>query len=206
MNAYQAALAGAPAARIEIGVANSKPGSIAAAVALYLGSMDFGNLARATQRDRRLILERFREDYGNQSFASMDSRVVKRILATKAARPHAAKSFLKALRAVVAVSLNACLLDNDPTVGIRVKVRASEHGFKTWDEDDIAQFEAYHPVGSRARLALALLLYTGQRRADMIVMGRQHLRDGFLTVRQSKDQGDRGHSYPSRATSHASSV
>jgi integrase len=49
-------------------------------------------------------------------------------------------------------------------------------GFYSWTEDDIAAFEAKHPVGTRARLAFALLLYTAQRRADVIKLGRQHLR------------------------------
>jgi integrase len=31
-----------------------------------------------------------------------------------------------------------------------------------------------------------LLLYTAQRRADVVQMGRQHLRDGLLHLRQSK--------------------
>jgi hypothetical protein len=36
-------------------------------------------------------------------------------------------------------------------------------GFRTWTEEDIAAFEATHPIGTRARLALALLLYTAGR-------------------------------------------
>ncbi len=40
--------------------------------------------------------------------------------------------------------------------------------------------------GSRARLALTLLLYTGQRRGDVIRIGRQHIRDGVIHVRQQK--------------------
>lgn len=59
-------------------------------------------------------------------------------------------------------------------------------GFRTWNEDEIAQFEAIHPIGSRARLAFALLLYTGQRRGDVIRMGRQQVLDGFIGVRQQK--------------------
>jgi|SRR5215475_9637214 len=43
-----------------------------------------------------------------------------------------------------------------------------------------------HEVGSKPRLALALLLYTGQRRSDVVSMGRQHIRDGVLQVRQVK--------------------
>lgn len=59
-------------------------------------------------------------------------------------------------------------------------------GFHTWDETEIAQFEKRHAIGTRARLALALLLYTAQRRGDVVRMGRQHLRDGVITVRQQK--------------------
>src|SRR5437764_4887290 len=43
-----------------------------------------------------------------------------------------------------------------------------------------------YPIGSRARLALALLLYTAQRRSDVIRMGRQHIRDGAIHVTQKK--------------------
>jgi integrase len=45
---------------------------------------------------------------------------------------------------------------------------------------------ATHPIGSPERLAFALLLNTGQRRGDEIRMGPQHIRDGFLHVKQSK--------------------
>ena len=55
--------------------------------------------------------------------------------------------------------------------------RTGGDGFHTWTEDEIAQFESAHPIGSRERLALALGLYTAQRRGDVIRMGRQHLSD-----------------------------
>jgi integrase len=185
MEAYQAALAGDTAPRIEIGAARIRPGSVAAAVALYLGSMDFGRLADATKRDRRRDLERFREIHGEKNLAALQRGHVEIMLAEKAATPHAARNFLKALRGMVAVALRAGLCETDPTAGIRVKVRASP-GIPTWTEDDIGQFEAFYPIGSRPRLAFALLLYTGQRRGDVIRMGRQHVKGGFLTVRQAK--------------------
>ena len=170
--------------RLARAVANQE--ALRAAVALYFGSMDFGGLAYATRRDRRLILDRLRESYGDQSFAALERKHVEKMLAAKASTPHAARNFLKALRAVIAIALRAGLRDDDPTAGIRVKVRTSAQGFRTWTEDDIAQFEAAYPIGSRARLAFALLLYTGQRRGDVIRMGRQHVKGGRLTVRQAK--------------------
>ena len=42
------------------------------------------------------------------------------------------------------------------------------------------QFEERHPIGNKARLALALLLYLGLRRGDVVRLGRQHQRDGWL--------------------------
>jgi integrase len=42
----------------------------------------------------------------------------------------------------------------------------------------IAQYEAYHAIGTKARLAFALGYFTMQRRGDVIRMGRQHIRSG----------------------------
>jgi integrase len=77
------------------------------------------------------------------------------------------------------------LLDNDPTLGIKLR-RMTGDGHHTWTEDEIAAFEAHHSVGSRERLALALGLYTAQRRGDVVRMGRQHVRNGPLHVTQQK--------------------
>jgi integrase len=65
-------------------------------------------------------------------------------------------------------------------------IRIKSTGHHSWTDAEIAQFERCHPVGSRARLALALLLYTGQRRSDVIRMGPQHVREGVLHVKQDK--------------------
>jgi integrase len=74
---------------------------------------------------------------------------------------------------------------DDPTRDVKA-IRVKSDGYHSWTDAEIDRFEKRHPVGSRARLALALLLYTGQRRSDVIRMGRQHIRDGVLHVRQMK--------------------
>jgi integrase len=181
--AYEAATATAP--RIVIGADRSAPGSVSAAVAAYFGSMAFGNLAPRTQRERRWVLEKFRNDYGEKPLALLERSRIEAMLAEKAATPGAARNFLFALRAMIAVAITAGLRPSDPSAGINVKLRDTG-GFRTWTEDEIAQFEAAHPIGSRARLAFAILLYTAQRRGDVIRMGRQHVRAGFIAVRQQK--------------------
>lgn len=59
-------------------------------------------------------------------------------------------------------------------------------GYRTWTEEEIRTFYDKFEVGTRERLAFDLLLYTGQRRGDVVRMGRQHVRDGVLLIRQSK--------------------
>ena len=59
-------------------------------------------------------------------------------------------------------------------------------GYKPWEESDVAVYKARHPSGTLARLALELLLCTGQRRKDIVGMGRQHVRGDMITVRQHK--------------------
>jgi integrase len=74
---------------------------------------------------------------------------------------------------------------DDPSAGLK-KLKIRGGGFAAWSEDDISRFEARFEVGTRARLALALLLYTAQRRSDVIRMGWQHVREGNIAVTQQK--------------------
>ena len=129
--------------------------------------------------------ERFREQHGDKRIAALGQAHVERMVEARTATPGAALNFLVSLRALMRHAVTVGLRADDPTVGVRApKYRPG--GFYTWSEEDIAKFESQHPVGTRARLALALLLYTAQRRADVVRLGRQHLRDGVLSVRQQK--------------------
>ena len=75
---------------------------------------------------------------------------------------------------------------DDPTQGVRPIGAISRRGFHIWDENEIAKFEVKHPIGSKARLALALGLFTGQARQDVIGLGPQHIRDEILTGARKK--------------------
>jgi integrase len=99
--------------------------------------------------------------------------------------PHTARNWLKTFRHFMRWCESRKLVRSDPTWGIRLKTPKSD-GHHTWTQDEIAQFEAHHPIGTKARLALALGLYTAQRRGDVVRMGRQHIRAGELMVRQGK--------------------
>ena len=92
---------------------------------------------------------------------------------------------MKTLKGLLQFAVSEGFRADDPTQGIKLP-RLKSDGVHTWTETEIAQYQERHPVGTRARLALALLLYTAQRRGDVVGMGRQHVRGGAITVRQQK--------------------
>jgi integrase len=177
---YEAALEG-PA--LAIGAKRSKPGSVNAAIAGYFTSLEFRSLAAGTQAMRRRILERFRTAHGDKPIGLLPTKFIAVVLSKM--EPFAARNWLKAIRHMMQFCVAQELCAADPTQGIKLP-RVKTDGIYTWSESDITAFETHHAIGSQPRLALALLLYTGQRRGDVIKMGRQHIRDGVLTVRQDK--------------------
>jgi integrase len=182
MEKYETALAGAPP--IVIGARRTMPGTVADAVARYLGSTAFAALAPTTQKKRRATLERFRLDHGDKRVGKLRPDHVASLLAKL--RPFAQRNVLKALRALVAFALSDRLIHADPTIGIKLDRINDTGGFKTWTEEHIAIYRDQHPLGTRARLALELLYGTMQRRGDVVRLGRQHIQHGTISLRQQK--------------------
>ena len=181
MQAYQAAVAQNAK---PVGIKRSKPGSVAAAIASYLDStLHFASRAAGTQAMQRAILERFREQCGDYPIALMPPKFIAALLAKK--KPHAARNWLKAIRGLCQYAITQDLLKEDPTTGIKLPP-AKSAGHHTWTEQELAQFEAHHAIGTKERLALALGIYTVQRRGDVLRMGRQHVRNGTMHITQGK--------------------
>lgn len=94
---------------------------------------------------------------------------------------------MKALRRVYAIGVELGLVEVNPVKEVQ-NIRTGSQGIPSWTVEDIKRYETTHPIGTKARLALALLLYTGQRRSDIVQLGRQHVRDGHLTFTQQKNR------------------
>jgi integrase len=178
--AYQAALAAsAPLPR------EARPGTFNALAASYYASSHFRQLRASTAAVYRRIIERLRADHGDKPVALLDAQGVRRLVEARVETPAAANHVLRTMRTLMAHAVAEKMLTSDPSREVR-RLRERKQGAPTWSEEDIAAFEARWPIGCRPRLALALLLYTGQRRSDIVRMGRQHLRHGLLHVRQIK--------------------
>jgi integrase len=106
--------------------------------------------------------------------------------------PEGANSRLKAIRAVFRWAVRKKgtygkpLVSHNPARDVTYLKSNNQAGHHTWSLDEVRRFEERHPIGTKARLALALLLFTGQRRSDITRLGRQHVRDGKITLTQFK--------------------
>jgi integrase len=152
---------------------------------------DYKRLDARTQHVRRQILEgtfdepiapksdRFFRDF---PLAKMNANAVEVLRDRKLSTPEAANGRVKAMRQVLKWGVAKGHAPFNPAREVPYFKSGSE-GFHTWTPEEVQQFEERHPIGTKARLALALLIYTGQRRSDVIRFGKQHARGGKLTLR-----------------------
>jgi integrase len=116
----------------------------------------------------------------------------------RAVAPHAANNFLKSMRRFFKWAADfegGKLVAANPTIGVKLLKGKNKDGFHTWTNEEIDRFETRWPLGTRERLALDLLLYTGLSRGDVVRLGRQHVSNDVITLRMEKGRGD-GVVYP----------
>jgi integrase len=152
----------------------------------YLNSSAWGSLARATQNQRVNIMRHVLESAGAMPLAEVTRARIIDGRERRQKTPSQANNFLNTMRALFAWARDAELVTVDPTGDVKNVKRPATGGFRVWTEAEVERFEAHWPVGSRERLALDLLLYTGLRRGDAVKLGRQHVRDGVFRVRTEK--------------------
>jgi integrase len=180
MTAYEAALA---AERLPIG-RKHKDGTIGDLVASFYRSAYFENLKPRSQRVYRLVLEKFSQEDGHRLVCDMPRRVAMSMIEEiGTTRPGMANLTLKAMRRLFAYAIKRDVRADNPFVGIESYKLGTHHA---WTDAEIAAYEAVWPIGTRERLALDLLLYTGQRVGDVAAMRRSDLRNGDIHVRPEK--------------------
>src|SRR5262245_8661686 len=163
----------------------------------HFGSVAFKQLDPHTQHVTRLIVEKmFREPiapgaeelFGDCPIERFDATAVRILRDRRADKPEAANNRVRRLRQIFAWALENGIpgVTVNPARDVPRLKPKRRGGFPTWTSTDVERFEQRHPIGSKARLALALLLYTGVRRSDVVSLGRQHVRNGVLVFRQHK--------------------
>jgi integrase len=183
---YQAALSGAPR------VAKGAPavGTLAWLLDRYRETSDWTGLSPATRRQRENIFMQVLEMAGHQPYAKISTATIVVGRERRAKTPAQARNFLDAMRGLFKWAADAKFVRVDPTLGVKNPPRKKGAGFRPWTEDDIAAYEARWPLGTRQRVWLDVLAYTGLRRGDAVRLGRPHVRDGVATITTEKSQGE----------------
>ncbi len=160
----------------------------------YFRSADFQRLDPGTQRTRQLIVEHTWEEpiapgsaalIGDCPLDRFTAKVIRVLRDRKTRLPHAANGRLKVLRRIFKWAMECEIVDANPARDVQY-LKTSDGGYHTWSEPEIAQFETRWPVGTKPRLAFALLRYLGVRRSDVVRIGRQHMRDRWLRFTTKK--------------------
>ena len=161
---------------------------------LYFASPEFLRLKYSTQMLRRRLLDSTCAEVvapdSTLTFADfpidrMTSKAIRVLRDRKRQHPHAANNRLKAVRCLFNWAIEAEHTSGNPGRDIAL-LRARSDGHHSWTLQEIVQFEQRHPVGSKARLALDLLIYTGCRRSDLVKLGPSDVSGGWLRFIQVK--------------------
>jgi integrase len=155
---------------------------------------EYKRLDARTQHVRRQILEATYDEpitpvsskfFRDFPLSRMTTDAVEVLRDRKIDTPEAANARVKAMRQVFKFGVKKKLAPSNPARDVEY-FKSGSTGFHTWTPEEVRQFEERHPVGSKARLALALMLFTGQRRSDIIRFGKQHAKAGKLAFTQHK--------------------
>jgi integrase len=145
-------------------------------------------LSKATRRQRDNIFKGVVAKAGSVPYKSITRKSVINGREDRSATPAQARNYLDAMRGLFRWALDADLVKEDPTATVANPKRRKGGGFQAWTEDDVLAFEHRWPAGTKERVWLHVLLYTGLRRGDAVTIGRQHVRDGVATIRTEKNE------------------
>ncbi|WP_310530663.1 tyrosine-type recombinase/integrase [Novosphingobium sp.] len=182
------------------------PGSVDDLVTRYFAVPTRLGPSEVTQAKVRAVIEDFRDAKGTDgirrgermvrdvTFEAIDKIIAKKLIKTGTGNKakggiHAARKLRKELGRLFRFAAKVGMVDRDPmehVEKIRVPVAQRTKGFHSWTEDEITQYRGRWPVGTRERLAMELLLWTDQRRSDVVKMGRAQVRNGRIPIVQEK--------------------
>ncbi len=160
-------------------------GTLAWAVGLYRKSSAWAGLSPATRKQRDNIWIKILETGGTAALAHITRQTITKGRDRRMQTPAAARHFIETMRHFFVWAVESELVPADPTQGVKIPKKTGE-GFAPWNETDCARYEARWPLGTRERLAYAVLRYTGLRRGDAAAVGRQHVKDGVIRLATQK--------------------
>jgi integrase len=192
MSAYHAALASTSNTPAEIGAARTAPGSVDALIVTYYKSTAWLKLAEDSKKNRRYLIERFRERHGSKRVALLRRDHFEKMLAEMTVSPGMKRHWLETIRTMLKSGIPS-MIASDPTAGIVVN-RPKTPGHRPWTVEQIEQYRARWALGTQARLVMEFAYQTVSRRGEVCRLGPQHLyrgQNGEWRIKIARTKGSR---------------
>ncbi|HET8612985.1 MAG TPA: tyrosine-type recombinase/integrase [Sphingomonas sp.] len=181
------------------------PFSVSDGLTRYYRSANFRRGGADDQKRRRGILESFRAEFGDDLVADFGFEHIEAILLTRKEKrvddrgrivggPVAATSLKKQLNRFFKYMKKLGWIDANPVEDAENPGATKISGYHTWTEAEITRFKRRHPIGTKARLALEIILWTWQRRGDARLFGPKHIVRGKINFTAGKNAS--GHWLP----------
>lgn len=153
----------------------------------YMDSGDYKALSKATQKQRSNIFRGVVERAGTVAYRDVTRASIINGREDRADTPAQARNYLDAMRGLFRWALEAEIVDQDPTQGVKNPTRRPGPGFAIWMDEEVTAYRERWPLGTRERVWLEVLIGVGARRGDAVVVGRQHIRDGMVAIETQKE-------------------
>lgn len=181
LEAYQAFMGGKPAPLARVHGA----GTFGRLISAYYGWTEFTNLKASSKSLYRYALEPLREKHGHRPLATMTRENLISVIEKIGERAPGMANLTRAvLQKMLKCALDRNEIRENPLAKKVTPYKIGTH--HTWTDAELEQFEAKWPLGTRQRLAYALLFYTGQRSGDVVRMSRTDISEGRIRVVQEK--------------------
>ncbi|MDQ0836244.1 hypothetical protein [Sphingomonas faeni] len=188
---FRACNDGVSAPEIEAGANHAAVGTFDDLRSRYYRYPDFLDPGERTRVVYRCTAERWRarsrkgRRYGEIMVRELSPRHVEAMLAElfphRDVGEHAAQTALGAMKFAMRIGMagtNAVIVTRPFEV--------SGGGLHSWTEEEIAAYEQHHAIGTVARLAFDLMIWTGQRGGDARKMGPASVQDTRLELTREK--------------------
>jgi integrase len=126
---------------------------------------------------------------GTKPLSAINKVVIRAGVDRRAKTPSQARNFAETLRQMFKWLKGSGIITENPCDDVELPKRPNTGGFKEWSIEEILRYEARWPIGTRERVMLDVYAYTGLRRGDAAKVGKQHVRNGVISLATEKSQG-----------------
>lgn len=171
---YQAAVTGKPLG----GKPSASKASLQWLWDSYRETGAWTGLAASTRRQRENIMLHVLKDAGAKPYAAVQAQHIQAGLDRRSKTPAAARNFLDTMKGMFRWAKKRKHVRTDPTADADIEApkKKKGKGFPAWTREDVETYRRRWPLGTRQRVWLDVLLYTGPRRGDAVQIGRQHVK------------------------------